>query len=85
MGMDVPARVEAHAAGHTDGALNVCVGETYAPRRQSIQVRGLNQGMAGAGKAIRPHLVGHDEEDIGFFAHGGSFFFQSFASISIWA
>ena len=62
VGVGIPARVEAHAAGTADRRLHVGPAEEDAPGREFVEVGRSDHRVAGAGHAVRPHLVGHDEK-----------------------
>ena len=62
VGVGIPARVEAHAAGTADRRLHVGPPEEDAFGGELVEMGRPDHGVADAGHAVRPHLVGHDEE-----------------------
>ena len=62
--LHVAPGVEAHARGAADRRLHIGAREPHATRRQRVDVRRAQRGMARAGQVIPAQLVAHDEQDV---------------------
>ena len=71
--MGVAARIETHAAGAADGRLHVGLGKVRTLAGQPVQVWSVYNRVAGQAKAIRAHLVDHNEQNVFYARHGTPF------------
>ena len=69
-----PARCQSGDHGrprrHTHGVVAVPTTEVHPPRGKRIQVRGLHVRAAVAAKALRLHLIGTKNKDVGSWVGG---------------
>jgi hypothetical protein len=61
----IAAGDQAGSRNAADGSRDKVVAEEHAIARQPIDVRRLQERMAGAAQAIGPLIVGQQEKDIG--------------------
>ena len=67
--MHIAAGGKGGAGRHANGAAGIGLAETGAPTGQTVQVRGLDERMAGTAQELGVVLVGHQHQDIERFFH----------------
>ena len=69
MAAHIAPRIGRHTRRPADRRLHIGVGKAHAARGQSIDMGGMQMRMAIAAEVIKPQLIGHDPQHIGWGAH----------------